>query len=182
MFPRAAPTQWPRFHSRAGSDDINEWFNSRLGIILFVCLSNIPSVYSFVRHESTCIRSFAECLEVHWSGYASQNRVWRFCEARDVIWRCEFCVHVDLANGRKEKSRELSYTKYKVVRSVEMFCRFFSSHVYRGVSQHCVFLWPTSTLYRRFSSNAIDSKVEAGFTLMEIKVSNFLFVSDLYCF
>lgn len=140
MFPRAAPTQWPRFHSRAGSDDVNEWFNSRLGIILFVCLSNIPSVYSFVRHESTCIRSFAECLEVHWSGYASQNRVWRFCEARDVIGRCEFCVHVDLPNDRKEKSRESSYTKYKVVRFVEMFRRFFfSSHVHRQVSQHCVF-------------------------------------------
>lgn len=30
--------------------------------------------------QSTCIRSYAECLQVHWSGYASQNRVWRFCE------------------------------------------------------------------------------------------------------
>lgn len=47
---RAARAQWPRFHSRAGRDGINEWFNSRLGIILFVRLSNIPSVYSFVRH------------------------------------------------------------------------------------------------------------------------------------
>lgn len=46
---RAARAQWPRFHSRAGRNGINEWFNSRLGIILFVCLSNIPSVYSFVR-------------------------------------------------------------------------------------------------------------------------------------
>ena len=101
---------------------INEWFNSRLGIILFVRLSNIyvpPSVYSFVRHESayvhaymhTYVRWFAECLQVHWSGYASQNRVWRFCQPCDAgsddrrpsafrrsCWSSE--------RWRKEKSRE----------------------------------------------------------------------------
>lgn len=65
-------------------DDVNEWFNSRLGIILFrtsIEYSVCP-IRSFVRRESICIRSFAEWLQVHWSGYASGNRLWRgFCDA-----------------------------------------------------------------------------------------------------
>lgn len=103
---------------------INEWFNSRLGIILFVRLSNIShrlSIHSFVMNLHTYIhtyhaymhiyvRWFAEWLQVHWSGYASQNRVWRFCQPCDAgsddrrpsafpsCWSSE--------RWRKEKSRE----------------------------------------------------------------------------
>lgn len=56
--------------------------------------------------QSTCIRSYAECLQVHWSGYASRNRVWRaFANIRDAIGRAEFPSRVALPSSPTPSSK-----------------------------------------------------------------------------